>query len=183
MHPRIFLSALAAVFSGAAMADSIDIHVSDDSVRAIYATGWRTAEFDAGLLRNSDKDSWVASVGLLAMGDQPSRRARTEVGVGGKIYLVSVGSHDVLALGLGGAVTVFPNDGPIGVGGYAFYAPDAVTGGDGEEFWEAGVRLNFTVVQNTANVYIGYGKVRIELERGPHVTVDSGGHVGLRINF
>lgn len=183
MHTRTVLAVLAAGFSSAAAADSVDINLNDDSIQAIYSTDWRTAEFNVGFLRNSDKDSWVASAGLLATDERQSPRTRTEVGIGGKIYLVSIGSRDVQALGLGGEVTVFPNDGPIGIGGYAFYAPNVVTSGDGREFWEAGARVGFEVIRNTANVYLGYSKARTRIENGPHVTVDSGGHVGLRIDF
>jgi hypothetical protein len=169
--------------SGAVVADSIDINVNSDSIQAVYGTDWRTAEFNLGLSRNSDKDSWVASAGLLATDQKQNRGARTEVGLGGKIYAVSVGNQDVQALGLGGEVRVFPNDGPIGIGGYGFYAPNVVTTGDGKNFWEAGARVEFEVIKNSANVYLGYSKVRTELNGGAHLTVDSGGHVGMRIEF
>ncbi len=183
MHTRLLLAALATGLSGAVAADSVDINLNSDSIQAVYGTDWRTAKFNLGLLRNSDKDSWVASAGLLAADQKQTAGARTEVGLGGKIYAVSIGNQDVQALGLGGEVRVFPNDGPIGIGGYAFYAPNVVTAGDGKNFWEAGARVEFEVIKNTANVYIGYSKVRTELNSGPDVTVDSGGHVGMRINF
>lgn len=183
MRLRVFLAALAAGFSGPGSADSIDINLNNDSIQAIYASDWSTGEFNVGLLSNSDKDNWVASVGLLALGDKRTRGTRTEVGVGGKIYYASAGNRDVYALGLGGQLRVFPNDGPIGIGGYAFYAPDIVTSGDGKKFWEAGARVEFEVVQGTASVYLGYRKVRTELDNGSHVTVDSGSHAGLWIYF
>lgn len=183
MHIRLFLAALGMGLSGAAAADSVDINLNNDSIHAVYGTDWRTAEFNVGLLRNSDKDSWVASAGLLATDRRENRGARTDVAVGGKIYAVSIGNQDLQALGLGGEIRVFPNDGPVGIGGYAFYAPNVVTTGDGKNFWEAGARVEFEAIKNTANVYIGYSKVRTELDNGPHVTVDSGGRVGLRIDF
>lgn len=183
MHIRLFLVALGMGLSGAAAADSVDINLNNDSIHAVYGTDWRTAEFNVGLLRNSDKDSWVASAGLLATDRRQNRGARTDVAVGGKIYAVSIGNQDLQALGLGGEIRVFPNDGPVGIGGYAFYAPNVVTTGDGKNFWEAGARVGFEAIKNTANVYIGYSKARAELDSGAHVTVDSGGRVGLRIDF
>ena len=179
---RIFSALLAAGFSGAALADSIDINLNNDSIQAAYASIWRAADFSLGLVSNRETHDWVASAGLLAFGTRQAA-TRTEVAVGGKVYLVSVGNSDLRALGLGGAVRVFPRNGPIAIGGYAFYAPDIVTGGDGKSFWETGVHVDFEVMKNTADIYVGYRKIRAELNDGSHVTVDSGGHVGVRISF
>ena len=183
MQLRILVGALAAGLSGAAVADSFDINLNNHAVQAIYAANLRTAEFNLGWLSNDDRDSWVASAGLLAIDQKQAAGTRTDVGIGGKFYVISIGDEDIHALGLGGQVRVFPNNGPIGVGGYLFYAPDIVTSGDGKNFWEAGASVDFEVVKNRASVYVGYRKVRAELNNDVHVTIDSGGHAGLRISF
>jgi len=183
MRLRIFLAVLTAGFSGAVLADSLDINLNNKSVQAIYGTNWRTAEFNAGLLYNNDRSDWVASAGLLASGMGQTGQTRTEAGLGGKIYGASVDNQNILALGLGGQFSVFPNNGPFGFGAYAYYAPDIVTFMDGKKFWEFGARVEFEVVKNTANVYIGYRKVRADLDNNSNVTVDSGGNVGVKISF
>ncbi len=183
MRLRIYLATVAACVSGPVLADSLDINLSNDSVQAIYATNWRTAEFNMGVLFNNDRDDWVASVGLLASGEKQTGEGRTEAGLGGKIYAASVSNDDVLALGLGGQFRFFPNNGPIGLSGFLYYAPDIVTFMDGKKFWEWGARVEFEVVKKTANVYLGYRKVRADLDNNAHVTVDSGGHAGVRISF
>jgi YfaZ precursor len=183
MFPAIFTALLAAAFSGAAMADSIDVNLNNDTIQAEYASYWRTADFTLGGLWNRDTHDWVATAGLLARGAKQTQGSRTEVGVGGKAYVVSVGDSDIRALGLGGAARVFPGNGPFGIGGYAFYAPNVVTGGDAKNFWEAGAHLDFEVIRDTADIYVGYRKLRAELNDGTHVTVDKGGHVGVRIRF
>lgn len=179
----IFLPLLTAGFSGVALADSIDINLSSDSIQATYGTNWRTADFDVGLLSNRDTHDWAASAGLLARGARETQSMRTEAGVGGKVYVVSVGDNTLEALGLGGAFRVFPHNGSIGLGAYGFLAPNIVTAGDGKRFWEAGAHVDFEIVRNTADIYVGYRKLRAELDDGSKVTVDSGGHVGVRINF
>lgn len=183
MHQRLLVGALITALSSAALADSFDINLNNHAVQATYAANLRTAEFDVGWISNNDKDSWVASLGLLAIGQKQTQDLRSEIGIGGKVYVVSIGDADIRALGLGGQVRAFPNNGPIGLGAYLFYAPDVVTSGDGKNFWEGGVSVEAEVVKNTASIYIGYRKVRTEIENGPHVTVDSGGHAGLRISF
>lgn len=183
MRLRIFLAALAASFSIPVLADSLDINLNNDTVQATYATSWRKAEFNAGFLSNTDQDDWAASIGLLASGEKQTGETRTEAGLGGKVYVASVSNKDVLALGLGGQFSVHPNNGPIGFGGYLYYAPDIITFMDGKKFWEWGARVEFEVVKKTANVYIGYRKMRADLDNNAHVTVDSGGHAGVRISF
>ena len=183
MRVRIFVVVLAAGFSGPGRADSIDINLNSDSIQATYASNWRTAEFNLGLLSNSDKDNWVASAGLLTLGETQPPGTRIEVGLGGKVYLASASNQDVLALGLGGQLRVFPSGGPVGVAGYVFYAPDVVTSGDAQQFWEAGARVEFEAIQSTASIYLGYRKARAQLDNGLHVTVDSGAYAGVRIHF
>lgn len=183
MRLRIILAALAAGFSGAISADSLDINLNDDSVQATYATNWRTAEFNAGLLSNTDQNDWAASIGLLALGEQQTGNTRIEAGLGGKIYLADVANQDVLALGLGGQFRTFPDNGPIGLSGYLYYAPDIVTAMDGKKFWELGARVEFEMVKKAANIYLGYRKMRADLDDGRDITVDSGFHVGVKITF
>jgi hypothetical protein len=183
MRLRIFLAAVAAGFSVPVLADSIDINLNNDSVQATYATAWRQAEFNAGFLSNTDQNDWVASMGLLASGEKQTGETRTEAGLGGKVYVASVSNKDVLALGLGGQFSVHPNNGPVGFGGYLYYAPDVITFMDGKKFWEWGVRAEFEVVKKTANIYVGYRKVRADLDNNSDVTVDSGAHVGVKISF
>lgn len=183
MRLRLFLAAVAASASSTVLADSLDINLNNDSAQAIYATNWRTAEFNTGLMYNKDHDDWVASVGLLSSGERETSQTRTEAGLGGKIYAASVSNKDVVALGLGGQFRVFPNNGPIGFSGYAYYAPDIVTFVDGKKFWEFGARIEFEIVKKTANIYLGYRKVRADLENDANVTVDSGANVGVKISF
>ena len=183
MHLRIFLALITASFCGPVMADALDINLNDETIQASYATNWRNAQFSLGLLSNTDQNDWVASVGLLALGEKQTGDGRTEAGLGGKIYLADVGNKDVLALGLGGQFRVFPTSGPIGFGGFLYYAPDIVTALDGEKFWEWGARIELEVIKRTANAYLGYRKVRADLDNNTRVTVDSGIHLGVRISF
>lgn len=183
MRLRLVLAAVAVSASSTVLADSLDINLSNDTVQATYATNWRTADLSTGLLYNNDQDNWVASVGLLASGERQTGQTRIEAGLGGKIYAASVSHDDVVALGLGGQFRVFPNNGPIGFSGYAYYAPEIVTFSDGKKLWEFGARVEFEVVKKSANVYLGYREVRVDLNNDPNVTVDSGFNAGVKISF
>jgi hypothetical protein len=39
------------------------------------------------------------------------------------------------------------------------------------------------MVRNTASLYVGYRKMRADLDNGQDVTVDSGFHAGVKITF
>lgn len=177
------LAFLMAIWSGAAAADSLDINLNDDSLEGIYTSNWRTAEASAGLLYNDDKEDWVASAGLLALGERQNANRVFQGGLGGKLYMASVSNEDIIALGLGGQVRVYPGNGPIAISGSVFYAPDIVTILDGEEFWEANLRAEFEMVKRRASVYVGYREIQADLDDGRDVTVDNGLHAGVKITF
>lgn len=183
MRLRLFVAAWLAVFCTAAQADSLDINLNDDTVEAAYATYFRTAELSFGGLYNEDREDWVAHAGLLALGVRESRGSRSYAGLGGKLFFASVNDEEILALGLGGLLRWFPGNGPVGVGASLFYAPDVVTGMDGEKFWEFTARVEFEVVKETASLYLGYRKIRAELDTGAKVDVDEDPHIGVRISF
>jgi hypothetical protein len=183
MRLRIFLAVVAACFSIPVLADSLDINLNNDTVQATYATAWRQAEFNAGLLDNTDQNDWAASMGLLASGEKQTADMRLDAGLGGRVYYANVSNDNVLALALGGQFSVHPNNMPIGFSGYLYYAPDVVTFMDGNKFWEWGARVEFEMVKKTANIYVGYRKMLAELDNNNDVTVDSGVNVGVKISF
>ena len=187
MFLRAFITVSFMLASHVVLADSLDLNLSDHSVRFVYGTSLRSAEVTAGVLyaeKGNDPDSrWAAHLGLIASAERRGATSRTEAGVGGRLYLASTGSSEVAALALGGEFRWFPGEGLVGIGGYGYYAPDIVTGIDAKRLWEAGARVELEVVRNTAHVYVGYRKMQMRLENNLDVTVDEGGHVGVRIVF
>lgn len=179
----LLAAALAAGLGGTVAADSLDINLSDDTVQGVYTTNWRTAEFNTGVLYNDDQEDWAVSAGLLALGERRNPEMRSQGGLGGKLYIASASNEDIVALGLGGQLRVFPGNGPIGISGSLFYAPDIVTFMDGEKFWEADARVEFEMVRRNASLYVGYRKMRADLDNGRDVTLDSGLHAGVKISF
>ena len=175
------------LFAQWALADSLDLNLRNDAVQFTYGHSYRAAEVTGGALwKEKDNDSgtrWAAHLGLLASGEQESRGSRWQAGLGGRIYFAEAGSSEALALALGGQFRWSPVNSPIGVGAYGFLAPEIVTGLDAKRFWEAGARVELEAVKNTAYVYVGYRKMEMRLENEADVTLDKGGHVGVRIVF
>jgi hypothetical protein len=179
---RWIVFAVLAAASFSAVAGTLDINLSNDTIEAKYDSAAGAADWTFGALYNRDEKNYAFNVGLLAAGDKGVGGSRVEGGVGGKIYAVRVADSDVAALALGGQVRWFPNNGSFAVGGYAFYAPKVVTFIDGRNFYDTGIRGEVEVIKNSF-VYIGYRWTRAELDNGTSPYVDKGGFVGLQMKF
>jgi hypothetical protein len=179
---RLIVFALLAAASFSAAAGSVDLNLSNHSIEAKYYANAGAADWTFGGLYNRDTKDRAFNVGLLATGDSAIGNSRIEGGLGGKIYSVTVGNADVLALALGGQVRWFPGNGSFAFGGYAFYAPHVVTLLDGQRFFDIGVRAEVEVIRNSF-VYIGYRQMQAELDNQVKLNVDKGAFVGMQIKF
>ncbi|MDH5648420.1 MAG: YfaZ family protein [Gammaproteobacteria bacterium] len=167
-------------------ADSLDVNFSNESVRAIYNLDRGTKDFSfGGLFVNPDQGSsaTLLHAGLEVTGDGYSGDNVFEGRLGFRGYLLSTDTVDVSALAIGGQVKLFPQGSKVGFGINAFYAPEIVTGLDGDRFWEWGARLEFRLFE-TGTLYVGFREVQIRLEGSTRdVTIDDGGFIGLDIKF
>jgi len=182
MHLRLIAFALLAAASFSAAAGSIDVNLSNDTIEAKFYANAGAADWVFGGLYNRDTKDRALSVGLLAMGDSAIGNSRMEGGLGGKLYSVTVGNGEVLALALGGQLRWFPGNGSFALGAYAFYAPHVVTFLDGQRFFDIGVRAEVEVIRNSF-VYVGYRQVQAELDDNTKLNVDKGAFVGMQIKF
>jgi hypothetical protein len=179
---RLIVFVLLAAASFSAAAGSVDLNLSNDTIEGKFYANAGAADWTFGALYNRDSKDRALNVGLLAVGETSVANSRIEGGLGGKLYGVSVGSSEVLALALGLQARWFPGNGSFAVGGYAFYAPRVVTVLDGEQFWDIGVRAEVELIRNSF-LYVGYRQVRAELDNQDKVNVDKGGFVGMQIKF
>ena len=179
---RSIVFALLAAASFSAAAGSVDLNLSNHSIEAKFYANAGAADWTFGALYNRDTRDRALNVGLLATGDSAIGNSRFEGGLGGKLYSVTVGSSDVLALALGGQVRWFPGNGSFALGAYAFYAPHVVTLLDGQRFFDIGVRAEVEVIRNSF-LYVGYRQVQAELDNQVKLNVDKGAFVGMQIKF
>ncbi|ROR34263.1 YfaZ family outer membrane protein [Inmirania thermothiophila] len=181
---------LAALLLGAAAlgvrAQGLDISLSDDAVRAAYtsavaASRLGNAQWNIGLIAN-DGDDALAHGGLEVVGD-PAPGSGFTAAAGLRAYLGTAGDQDVLALGLGGRLRyVFPAANRFAIQAEAFYAPGIVSFLDSDGQSDFSIQGEYEILR-TAIVYLGYRRVRSELEAHRDVDVDKGGYFGLRLIF
>ncbi len=182
MRLRLFVFVLLAAASFSAAAGSVDVNLSNDTIEGKFYANAGAADWTFGGLYNRDTKDRALNVGLLATGDSAFGNSRIEGGLGGKVYSVTVGNGDLVALALGGQLRWFPGNGSFALGAYAFYAPHVVTLLDGQQFFDIGVRAEVEVIRNSF-VYVGYRQVQAELDNNVKVNVDKGGFIGLQIKF
>ena len=181
---RWIVFAVLAAASFSAVAGTVDVNLSNDTVEGKYDTTFGAADLTFGGMYNRDQKNYALNAGLLAAGEGSAGNSRVEGGLGGKLYTVHIdgSSSDVVALALGGQLRWFPGSGSFAVGGYAFYSPKVVTFLDGKSFYDVGLRAEVEVFRNSF-AYLGYRWTRAELDDGSQPYVDKGGFAGLRIIF
>lgn len=174
------------------LADSIDLNINDDSMRAVYEADMGSANkglaLDAGYYYNdsesaSRSDADMMHVGLHVTGDNWSQSGVFNIKVGGRMIYTSLASNvDVMALGLGGEVRFSPVR-RVGIGASAYYAPRIATFLDGERYSEYGVKLDYQLLTQ-AFVYVGYRQINVEVENiGDKIELDDSAHLGLKLLF
>jgi hypothetical protein len=179
---RCIAAAVLALASFSAVAGSVDINLSNDTLEAKYEQAVGAADWTFGGLYNRDDKNYDFNVGLLAAGEGSAGNSRVEGGLGGKIYAIHVAGSDVAALALGGQIRWFPGNRSFAFGGYAFYAPKVVTFIDGKNFYDTGLRAEVEVFRNSF-AYVGVRWTRAELNDGSQPYVDRGGFAGVMVKF
>jgi hypothetical protein len=179
---RWIVVAVLAAASFSAVAGTLDINLSNDTLEAKYDSAAGAADWTFGALYNRDDKNYAFNIGLLAAGEGSAGNSRVEGGLGGKVYTIHVAGSDVAALALGGQIRWFPGNRSVALGGYAFYAPKVVTFIDGKNFYDTGLRAEVEVFRNSF-AYLGVRWTRAELEDGSQPYVDRGGFAGVMVKF
>lgn len=184
MRLRLALASFAIAFNLPASAHTVDLNVGSDTVEAYYSNTLGTsAEWSVGGLYNRDLSDNLIAGSLLAVGELGSDKLRSEIGIGGKLYYATLGSQDLAGVGLGGQWRVYPGKGPLGFSVYGYYVPEVLTAMDGDNLWEVGARVEFEIIERTANVYLGYRKIRVEMENGARDDLSDTIMGGMRFTF
>jgi len=174
-------------FSATALADSIDINLRDSSAQLQYSASMGRdtlgrSEIHAGVLYTNDNDT-LADLGLLVQDEMGENAPGVTVGVGLKGLVVNTKNNNARAIALGGLVRFAPfEDSRFGISGRIYLSPNITTFGDADRYIETGVTLDYEIIPQ-AIIYIGYRKIKININQSPDERLDDGGHVGFKISF
>jgi hypothetical protein len=186
---RMLATLCLAAAAGGAQAETLDINLSDEVLRATFAAPLPTErlggvyEFGALLGESGGADFEQLHIGLLVTGDAGARTANVTAGLGGRLFLLESDGPDGGGLGLGGMVDArLPSFNRIGVIAYAYGAPDASTFGDLEGWVEYALSLDYQVLKG-ASIYTGWRQLKVDIIDVGNVTAETGFHAGLRLSF
>ena len=178
--------------SSSALADALDINLSNDAAQFQYIAsmghvGQGKSEVHMGFLYNNSNNV-LGDVGLLVE-NNGGNAAIASFGVGVKVVAGTIAKKNTVALALGGQVRLTPTDDKkFGIIGQIYFAPDVVTFGDADRYVETGVRMEYEIMPQAA-AYLGYRKIKFNVNVLPSPAptegkvVDEGVHVGVRIAF
>ena len=186
----ITMAALLSVSGVAVSAQrQIDLSLSNDTallrytMPISYSSAGRT-DADFGLLYTEANDL-LAMAGIAMIGEAGSQAPGLDGGVGFRLYGASLDNGaDIGSVTIGGTLKyVPPTMNRVGFVGTLDYGPDITTFGDAKRFMAFNARVEYQVLP-AATIYLGYRNVETRLERNNvDVTLDEGGHIGLKMSF
>ncbi len=180
-----------AAAAGTAQAEIFDLSLGDNSFRAaLYGPLSRVidgtkGQYDVGVIvrPKREDDLFVAHVGGLVTGDAGARQFNLAAGLGLRGVYIGRDHDSGGAVAVGGqAEARFPGYERIGFTVYGYFAPEVLSLGEFDQYYEFGTAVDYQVLKD-ASVYLGYRNVNVELENGGDITADNGLHAGLRLSF
>ncbi len=176
---RTAAAVLLALASGSALADSLDLNLHDEALRATFAhTVSPGMEWEVGHYFNED-DLTVTHLGMHVSGENWSKAGTFDIGLGGRALLARTDDEDAAAIALGLRVRFSPVH-RLGIGGDVYHAPDIIAFGEATAYTEASVRVDYQILPQ-AFLYGGYRNMEMDFEDVKDVEIDDSFHVGMKL--
>ena len=188
MLPRLCAVLLLSSVTAVSYADSLDLNLHSDAIRGTYThnlqSDYKGLEADFGMLYSDDvrnTSETLMHVGLNVSGENWSDAGTFDIAIGGRLIYSSPGPYDAAAMSLGGRVRFSPVE-RFGIGGHVYYAPSITSFMDADSYSEWGVKVDYQLLP-TAFAYIGYRKIKLNIDGGPDIEMDDNAHIGMQLLF
>lgn len=173
--------------AGVSAAQTFDVNLSNDAARLSYLAPLGQQGFGHGQMEASvlftDNDKYLGDVGFGVVGPAGSGSPGLQVGVGVRLYGVTTRHDDIAALALGAQFDYAPPPAPrLRIFGGVDAAPSIVTFIDGDHMYSANLNVGYEIFRDTV-AYFGFRKIKVGLDNGSSVTIDSGGYLGVNFRF
>lgn len=178
---------LGMTLAATAVADSLDINLHSDALRATYGHALgnpsRGLDLDVGYLyvENPHHNDHLLHAGLLVSGKNWSKAGDFDIGLGGRLIVADTKPGDGAAVAFGGRVRFSPLQ-RIGIGGEVFYAPKITSFSDSEGYKEWTVTADYQLLTQ-GYVYVGYRRVELDIKDKDTVLIDDNLNVGMKLLF
>ncbi len=185
LHKGVAL--LCAMSATPVLADSIDVNLKSDALRATYTMQLQSTKGlsgEVGLLyteeSNNDSDL-ILHGGMMVSGENWSKSGTFDISLGGRLLYATPGNLDMLAVAFGGSARFSPIP-RLGIGAHFYYAPDITAFMDSDSYREVGLRVDYQVLPQ-AFVYLGTRDIEVDFGDAGNWEADSGIHIGYRMMF
>ncbi len=188
MKRQIAVTLLSALAATPVLADSIDLNLHNEAIRATYTMQLQSTKglsAEAGLLYVEDKKTndseTMVHGGVLVSGENWSKSGTFDIAMGARMVYAAPANLDMLAVAFGGRLRFSPVP-RLGIGGHFYYAPDITSFMDINEYQEYGLRLDYQVLPQ-AFVYLGHRRITADFGGPKDWEMDDNAHVGFKMAF
>lgn len=188
---RSILLLVSVLFSGLALADGLALQVSNETVNLSYSTDLTDKlSVDINGLSGSD-DYYSVSAGVYAKGK--NEEINTEGKVGFRAFAMHLDNDAFTTFGnvgenvsgygltIGGELNYLITDN-LTIGGYAYYAPGVLSGGDFDSYLDSQAKVSYQIFP-AAKVMAGYHSVRVEALDSSGFNAHETTFVGFQLDF
>ena len=192
MWQKSFLVVFISIISTVVRAEGIVASLGSDNARFFYSTQmWGQqagpVDLETGFFFNED-NTYLLNLGMMLRND--TMDSPFIFSLGGRSYFTTIKQknsteeYKVAALALGAELLYVPDSlGGIGFGAKYYYAPDILTGGDGQGLTEYGLIMDYQLTPQ-ANIFVGYRKIEADIKViNSNVDIDEGAYLGLGIRY
>ena len=189
MFRQLFFIILVLFISHKSYADELNLQLSNDSLRLIYAAevfggSFGPTDLEMAGYYNRESDT-ILHLGLLIRNDTLDNPLIIRIGT--RFYYVDAGNQPgqasvtASALTFGGELLYVPDAfNGFGVGFAYFVSPTVTTFQDADGFTEYSVIVNYSVSETTG-FYVGYRNIELKLDNASDVEVEAGFMFGFRL--
>ena len=186
MRSRFFIVLLSVLFTltGNSWADNIDINLKNEAFFVEYSHYPVTSNaiFSGSLLHHTDNGDLISGRFRI---EQSLYDVNTDfkAGIGARALYVDATNSSGGALALSGTLRyAFPQNNKIWISVLIDYAPQVVSFGDLENFYNGEFAFGYQLIDH-ANVYLGARYIRTDFERESSFILDRGVFFGISIDI
>lgn len=173
-------------------ARGIDLKLADEMAEFTYLTESSTFGYggsDIGLgVFFTENDDFQLQGQLMITGNPAGNNKALQFGIGGKLMFASIDANNTIdeefgALAIAAQLRyVIPAATPVAFMTAVYYAPGITSFGGADQYTEFQFAIELEITPS-ARAYVGYRNMEYDLENGPEIELDDGGHIGIKFDF
>ena len=160
-----------------ATASEFQLGLSDHTAEMIYSSHMNEQAIGEASWLYDEDDGSLVGLGFYGVGQRDAISGK----LGGKLFYTDVDGPSGHGLAVGGTITFHASEN-LSVALDLHYAPSVLSFKDVEHLEQWGGRIAYQLM-DTANLFIGYRNVEVDIKKVGDIELTKGGYAGLSITF